>query len=113
LSLQPSTRRLNVIRNVPTSAAPLSINRSDDWGFQTLACLNQLFPLPVDGALCSCASVGTRTKAQAVREFEDVFANGISFSGCGVAWSQQKAEATKINRLLVCLVSTSQTLTRH
>ena len=22
-----------MIRNVPTSAAPLSINRSDDWGF--------------------------------------------------------------------------------
>ena len=45
------TRRVNVVRNVPTSAATLSINRSDDWGFQTLACLNQLFPLPVDGAL--------------------------------------------------------------
>jgi hypothetical protein len=85
LSLQPSTRRLNVIQNVLTSAAPLSINRSDDWGFQTLACLNQLFPLPVDGALLFLCFSGTRTKAQAAREFEDVFANGISFSGCGVA----------------------------
>jgi len=42
---------------------------------------------------CSSASVGTRTKAQAAREFADVFANGISFSGCGVAESQQKSRS--------------------